>query len=326
MRHSNRARPTRDHASRNFVHGTGAQQWPKGMHCQAAGRDVVVVYGAGMAVGHADPACTLGGMSQQTPVIPAFNGARYVTPLREGGSLPAIVETDDGSFVVKFRGAGQGAKALVAECLAAALALEVDLPVPQPAIVTLDEGFGAGEPDPEIQDILRGSVGPNFGLAYLPGALAFDPAVETEIAPDLAASIVWLDAFISNVDRTVRNTNILLWHRQLWLIDHGAALYVHHTWTDPEGRSRSPFAQVAQHILLPFAGPIPAADVRAKALLTPDLITTIVDLIPDVWIDTTPAVDRPIGTRQDYIDFLTRRLDASSAFVEEAERARTSRV
>ena len=156
---------------------------------------------------------------------------RYATPLREGGSLPGVVEADDdGMYVVKFRGAGQGARALIAEALVAQLGLALELPVPRPAIVMLDQGFGQAEPDPEIQDILKGSVGANFGLAYLPGALAFDPAVDRDVAPELAASIVWLDALATNVDRSARNTNLLLARGRLWLIDHGAALYVHHRW------------------------------------------------------------------------------------------------
>ena len=259
--------------------------------------------------------------------VRTVTATRYVTPLREGGSLPAIVEADDdGMYVVKFRGAGQGPKALIAELVAGEIGRALGLPVPEIVFVQLDRALANAEPDQEIQDLLAASAGLNLGLDFLPGSLAFQPAAVPPVDPDFAALTVWFDAYTMNVDRTPRNPNIVLWHRQPWLIDHGAALYIHHTWTDPEGRSRSPFAQVAQHILLPFAGPIPAADVRAKALLTPDLITTIVELIPDVWIDTTPAVDRPVGTRQDYIDFLTRRLDASSAFVEEAERARTSRV
>ena len=174
-------------------------------------------------------------------------GTRYVVPLREGGSLPAVVETvradevsPGGAFVVKFQGAGQGAKALVAEALVAGLAQALDLPVPRPAVVTLAEGFGNAEPDPEIQDILRGSVGENFGLAYLAGALAFDPAADADrVDADLAAGIVWLDALTTNVDRTPRNTNMLLWHDRLWLIDHGAALYVHHRWEGWQDRIQS---------------------------------------------------------------------------------------
>ena len=173
-------------------------------------------------------------------------GARYVVPLREGGSLPAVVETVQSdettpgdAFVVKFQGAGQGAKALIAEAIVAGLAQTVDLPVPTPAIVVLADGFGNAEPDPEIQDILRGSVGENFGLAYLSGAIAFDPAVDRDVAPGVAAEIVWLDALTTNVDRTARNTNMLLWQDRLWLIDHGAALYVHHRWEGWESRTQS---------------------------------------------------------------------------------------
>jgi len=172
--------------------------------------------------------------------IERLAGVRYVVPLREGGSLPAIVDTErDGQFVVKFRGAGQGAKALIAEQLVAALGHALGLPIPRAAIVELADGFGRSEPDPEIQDVLRDSVGDNFGLAYLAGALAFDPAADRAVAPELAADIVWFDAYVTNVDRTVRNTNLLVWHERLWMIDHGAALYVHHRWEgwDPHAAS-----------------------------------------------------------------------------------------
>src|SRR4051794_23045407 len=196
-------------------------------------------------------------------------GARYVAPLREGGSLPAVVETTHGrSFVVKFHGAGQGARALLAEAIVAGLARALDLPVPTPAIVELAEGFGNAEPDPEIQDILKGSVGPNFGLGYLAGALAFDPAVDRDVDPDLAASIVWLDALVTNVDRSARNTNLLLAQGRLWLIDHGAALYVHHRWEGWQDRIQSPFPQIKDHVLLPFAGDLDAADARLRPRLT----------------------------------------------------------
>jgi hypothetical protein len=191
-------------------------------------------------------------------------GSRYVVPLREGGSLPAVVDTDaDGTFVVKFRGAGQGAKALVAEALVAQIANHIGLPVPQPVVLDLAEGFGRGEPDPEIQDILRGSVGANFGLAYLAGALAFDPAVDSAlVSPELAADIIWLDAYVTNIDRTARNTNLLVCNQRLWLIDHGAALFFHHRWVGWEQRIQSPFPQIADHVLLPLAGDVRAADAR----------------------------------------------------------------
>jgi len=252
---------------------------------------------------------------------------RYVTPLREGGSLPAIVEADDdGMYVVKFRGAGQGPKALIAELVAGEIGRALGLPVPEIVFVQLDRALANAEPDEEIQDLLAASAGLNLGLDFLPGSLVFHPAAAPPVDPDLAALTVWFDAYAMNVDRTPRNPNILLWHKQPWLIDHGAALYFHHTWSDPEGRSRSPFPQIAEHILLPFAGPIPAVDEVAQSRLTPDLIAEIVALIPDDWIDTGPAADRPVGTRQDYVDFLTRRLEAASVFVEEAERARTGAV
>jgi len=245
-------------------------------------------------------------------------GVRYDVPLREGGSLPAVVETDrDGPYVVKFRGAGQGAKALIAELLAAELALALDLPVPQPALVTLAAGFGKAEPDPEIQDILRGSVGPNFGLAYLPGALAFDPAVETEIAPDLAASIVWFDAFITNVDRTVRNTNILLWHRQPWLIDHGAALYVHHRWEGWEERIQSPFPRIEEHVLLAVAGDLAAADGRLRPALTKAVIRRVVASLPDDWLGGEAVFPSLVAHREAYVTYLWARLTGPRLWLQE---------
>ena len=219
-------------------------------------------------------------------------GTRYVVPLREGGSLPAVVETvqedattPGGAFVVKFQGAGQGAKALVAETIVAGLARALDLPVPRPAIVTLEEGFGNAEPDPEIQDILRGSVGENFGLAYLPGALAFDPAADAAgVDPDLAAEIVWLDALTTNVDRTPRNTNMLLAGRRLWLIDHGAALYVHHRWEGWQDRIQSPFPQIKDHVLLGLAGDLEHADARLRPRLTADVLHEVICALPDAWL------------------------------------------
>src|SRR5262245_27226988 len=252
---------------------------------------------------------------------------RYVTPLREGGSLPAIVEADDdGMYVVKFRGAGQGPKALIAELVAGEIGRALGLPVPEIVFVQLDRALANAEPDEEIQDLLAASAGLNLGLDFLPGSLSFLPATAPPVDPEFAALTVWFDAFTMNVDRTPRNPNILLWHKRPWLIDHGAALYVHHTWSEPEKRSRSPFPQIAEHILLPFAGSIPEAGEVAQSRFDSALIMAIVNLIPGDWIDTGPAVDRPVGTRQDYVNFLTRRLDAASVFVEEAERARAGCV
>lgn len=256
-------------------------------------------------------------------------GTRYVVPLREGGSLPAVVETarpdgeaPGGPFVVKFRGAGQGAKALVAETLVAGLAQALGLPVPQPAIVELAEGFGNAEPDPEIQDILRGSVGENFGLAYLPGALAFDPAVDRDVSPELAAEIVWLDAFTTNVDRSARNTNLLLCDGQLWLIDHGAALYLHHRWAGWEERIHAPFPQIKDHVLLALAGDLEAADARLRPRLTPDVLRRVVDAVPDAWLEDEPLFPSLAEHRQAYLTYLSARLHGERRWLQEAIDAR----
>jgi hypothetical protein len=250
-------------------------------------------------------------------------GTRYVVPLREGGSLPAVVETEDGrSFVVKFRGAGQGAKALVAEAIVAGLAQALDLAVPTPAIVELAEGFGNAEPDPEIQDILKGSVGPNFGLAYLPGALAFDPAVDHDVDPDLAAAIVWLDALTTNVDRSARNTNLLLAQGRLWLIDHGAALYVHHRWEGWQERVQSPFPQIKDHVLLPFASNLEAADARLRPRLPDDVLRAIVDDLPDDWLGREALFPSLSEHRAAYLTYLSERLHGPRRWLQEAIDAR----
>ena len=256
-------------------------------------------------------------------------GVRYVVPLREGGSLPAVVETlqadetrPGGPFVVKFRGAGQGAKALIAEALVAGLAQALGLPVPRPAIIELADGFGNAEPDPEIQDILRGSVGENFGLAFLSGALAFDPSADRDIAPDLAADIVWLDALVTNVDRSARNTNLLLWYGQLWLIDHGAALYVHHRWEGWDTRVQSPFPQIKEHVLLPLAGDLAAADARLRPTLTDAVLRGIVDQLPDSWLGDEPLFATLAEHRQAYLTYLSERLNGPRRWLQEAIDAR----
>lgn len=238
---------------------------------------------------------------------------RYVTPLREGGSLPAIVEAeDDGLYVLKFRGAGQGAKALVAELVAGEIARAAGLAVPEIVFVELDPDLARTEPDPEIQALIRASAGLNIALDFLPGATTFDPVVET---PDalLASSIVWFDAYVSNVDRTARNANMLLWHRQLQLIDHGAALYFHHSWEDRHDRSQDPFTRVKDHVLLPFASALREADATMTARITPDVVRGIVALIPETWLGT--------DTRDAYDEHLIRRLASPRPFVEEAIRA-----
>ena len=250
------------------------------------------------------------------------NAARYVTPLREGGSLPAIIEADDdGMYVLKFSGAGQGTKALIAELIAGEIARAAGLLVPELVFVSLDPEIAKTEPDPEIQDLIRASGGLNLGLDYLPGSVMFDPVADKPDA-DLASRIVWLDAYITNVDRTPRNANMLMWHRKLWLIDHGAALYFHHSWTDMDQRSKDPFRLIKEHILLPFAGSIETIDQVMTTAITGEVIKRIVDLVPDDWMSDNSPFSTIAENRQAYVDYLTRRLDAPRHFVEEAIRAR----
>ena len=249
------------------------------------------------------------------------NAARYVTPLREGGSLPAIIEADDdGMYVLKFRGAGQGTKALIAELIAGELARAAGFLVPELVFVNLDPEIAKTEPDPEIQDLIRASGGVNLGLDYLPGSVMFDPVAEKPDA-ELASRIVWFDGYVTNVDRTPRNANLLMWHRKLWLIDHGAALYFHHTWTDIDQRSKDPFRLIKEHILLPFASTIEAADTALTAAITEEVIKGIVDLVPDDWMTDNSPFTSIAENRQAYVDYLTRRLEAPRHFVEEAIRA-----
>jgi len=249
------------------------------------------------------------------------NAARYVTPLREGGSLPAIIEADDeGMYVLKFRGAGQGAKALIAELIAGEIARAAGLLVPEIVFVLLDAEIAKTEPDPEIQDLIRASGGLNLGLDYLPGSVMFDPVAEKPDA-ELASRIVWFDAYVTNVDRTPRNANLLMWHRRLWLIDHGAALYFHHTWTDMDQRSKDPFAFSKQHILLPFASELDAADKAMSEAITQTLIKEIVGLVPNEWLEDHSRFSSIAENRQAYVDYLTRRLEAPREFVQEAIRA-----
>jgi hypothetical protein len=247
-----------------------------------------------------------------------LRATRYVTPLREGGSMPAIVDTDAEPVVVKFRGAGQGPKALIAELLAAELGLTLGLSIPQPALVSLEEGFGRSEPDPEIQDILRGSIGLNFGLRYLAGAFAYDPAAEPAVPPELAADIVWFDAYITNVDRTVRNTNLLWWRDGIWLIDHGASLYFHHSWHGWENRLHSPFPLIKDHVLLPVAGDLWAADERLRPRLTNQAIQEAVHAIPEEWLDDEPPFSDSAELRAAYVTYLEQRRDGPNQWLQEA--------
>jgi hypothetical protein len=240
---------------------------------------------------------------------------RYVTPLREGGSLPAIVEADDdGLYVLKFRGAGQGRRALVAEVVVGELARSLGLLVPELVLADLDPVLGRAEPDPEIQDLLVASAGLNLGVDFLPGALPFSPAAEPEPSPDLAADVVWLDALVTNVDRTAQNPNLLWWHERLWLIDHGAALYFHHSPERDPSHARTRFPAIRQHVLLPYASSIAAADERLAPRVDEALLMAISAAIPEDWLD---GDDRRI-----YVEYLLQRLAEPREFVEEAEQAR----
>ena len=251
---------------------------------------------------------------------------RYVTPLREGGSLPAIIEgSDDGLYVLKFRGAGQGPKALVAEVLAGELARAVGLPIPEIVLVELDADLARTEPDPEIQSLIKDSAGLNLALDYLPGSVTFDPVADQPDAA-LASAIVWFDAFVTNLDRTPRNANLLTWHRRLWLIDHGAAFYFHHGASDYAARSGDAFPQIKDHVLLTPATQLREADAKMTALITPSVIAEIVSMVPESWLVGEPgdgAIGDASSRRAAYIDYLCRRLSGPRQFVEEAIRARS---
>ncbi|HET9660174.1 MAG TPA: HipA family kinase [Thermomicrobiales bacterium] len=256
--------------------------------------------------------------------VRTVEATRYVTPLREGGSVPAIVEADDdGLYVLKFHGAAQGPKSLVAELIAGEIGRTLGLPVPEIVFVELDPVLAKAEPDPEIQELIAKSGGRNLGLDFLPGSLAFAPAAPPEITPELAAQVVWFDAYTLNVDRTPRNPNLLSWHRKLWLIDHGASLYFHHNWPDAERVAKSPFQLSREHVLLPFAGSIAGAGELLRPKLTPDALEAIVSQIPDVWLAEDPLDRPPDKVRAAYREVLTTRLEHASVFEEEAERART---
>jgi hypothetical protein len=252
---------------------------------------------------------------------------RYVTPLREGGSLPAIVEADDGElYVVKFAGAGQGPKALIAELVAGEIGRVLGLRIPEIVFVEIDPELGPSEPDPEIYDLLRFSVGLNLGLRYLPNALEYNALMRPAPSPDLASDIVWFDALVTNVDRTPRNTNILVWQRELWLIDHGACLYFHHDWRDYMARSRSPFPAIKEHTLLPFASRLAEADARLKVRLTPPVLSDILARVPDIWLQKDAVFATAAERRAAYLAYLLSRLEASPLFVQEAQHARTQRI
>jgi len=260
---------------------------------------------------------------QRLPVLRTVTATRYVTPLREGGSLPAIVEADDsGLYVVKFRGAGQGPRALVAELLAGELARAMGLRVPELVLVRLAPEIGKAEPDSEIRALLQASTGLNLGMDYLPGSITFDAVAGPAPGAREASETVCLDAYVMNVDRTAKNPNLLLWHRALWLIDHGASLYFHHAWETALANRTSPFPQIRQHVLLPWATELPAAEATLRQALRPDVLASTVALVPDVWLAGEASFHSPDMHRAAYLDWLSARASASAVFLAEAERAR----
>jgi hypothetical protein len=252
---------------------------------------------------------------------------RYITPLREGGSLPGLVEADDGEcYVVKFAGAGQGVKALIAEVVAGEIARALGLRVPELVFVQLADGIGRNERDEEIRDLLKASVGLNLGVRFLPQAYAYNQLLEPPPDPGLASAIVWFDAYVTNVDRTPRNVNMLIWEGALWLIDHGAALYFHHDWGNYLARSQSPFSLIKQHTLLRYAADLAGADARLRALLPATTLTEIVAQVPDVWLGGEAQFAGVDDHRAAYVAYLAQRLTASHTFVQEAIHARSALV
>ena len=247
---------------------------------------------------------------------------RYMMPLREGGSLPALAEAnDDFKYVLKFKGAGHGVKALIAELLGGEIARVLKLRVPELVFATIDEAFGQTEGDEEIQDLLKASKGLNLALHFLSGALTYDPVVST-IDSKLASQIVWLDAFITNVDRTFKNTNMLMWHKDLWLIDHGASFYFHHTWTNWENHARSQFALIKDHVLLSQATELQSVDAEFKKILTDEVLANIVELIPGEWLQWKDTDETPEQIKATYLKFLLIRKTNSDIFIKEADDAR----
>ncbi|MDR6968459.1 hypothetical protein J2X31_002482 [Flavobacterium arsenatis] len=260
------------------------------------------------------------------PQLRSINVTRYIAPLREGGSLPALSEADDDfKYVLKFKGAGHGVKALIAELLGGEIARTLGLRIPELVFAHLSEDFGRTEADEEIQDLLQGSQGLNLALHFLSGAINFDPVV-TNVDAELASQIVWLDAFVTNVDRTFRNTNMMIWHKELWLIDHGASFYFHHSFSNWENHAKSPFALIKDHVLLPKASLLEETDRAFKTLLTQEKIKAIVNLIPEEWLHWEESDESPEAIKNVYFDFLTTRLAHSEIFIKEAQNARQKSI
>ena len=267
-------------------------------------------------------------MSVDKEPLRAVTVQRYVTPLREGGSLPAVVEADDlGMYVVKFRGAGQGVRALMAEIISGGIARALGLPVPEVVLTHLDPALAQTEPDPEIQDLIRASAGLNVGLDYLSGAVNFDPSADS-VTDDFASRLVWFDTLVSNVDRTARNTNLLMWHRQPWLIDHGASLTFHHAWTGAVADPAKPFAPTAEHVLLPQAAQLAQVDGPLAAKLTPEVLQSVLDDVPDEFLQLAAAgrdgaaLADPATHRAAYVRYFQERLAERGRWLQGAIDAR----
>lgn len=260
------------------------------------------------------------------PALRKVNVTRYIQPLREGGSLPALAEADDDfKYVLKFKGGGHGVKTLIAELLGGEIARVLGLRVPELVFASLDEAFGRTEGDEEIQDLLRASQGLNLALHFLSGAVTFDPVAKT-VDEELASRIVWLDAFITNVDRTVKNTNMLMWHKELWLIDHGSCFYFHYTWTNREAKAKDPFAFIKDHVLLPRASALEAVDREFRKLLKPEKLRAIIELIPEEWLHWEDNDENPTAIKEAYYQFLVTRLENSNLFIQEAIHARKALI
>lgn len=260
------------------------------------------------------------------PHLRTVNVTRYITPLREGGSLPALAEADDDfKYVLKFKGAGHGVKALIAELIGGEIARVLKFKMPELVFANLDVAFGRTEADEEIQDLLQGSQGLNLALHYLSGAINYDPVVKV-VEAKLASQIVWLDAYITNVDRTFRNTNMLMWHKELWLIDHGACLYFHHSWNNWEKHAQSSFALIKDHVLLPQASVLKEVDTEFKSILSTEVLQSIVNLIPVEWLTWEESDETPKALREVYLQFLQIRLNHSEIFINEAQNARKTLI
>jgi len=257
------------------------------------------------------------------PGLRRVRATKYVTPFREGGSLPGLVEADDeGLYVVKFHGAAQGPRALVAEVIAGELARALGLPVPELVLIDLDPALGGLDGDPWVAELLQRSPGVNLGVDFLPGSLTFNPRADGRPDADLAANVVWFDALVTNTDRSPRNPNILAWHRRLFLIDHGAALFVHHTWRDPGEHARRPLATIADHVLLPYASSLEAAHERLAPLVTEPLLRSIVELVPDGWLLPHPLAGDAAAQRDAYVRYVRTRVAARGALVTSIEELR----